>query len=212
MGADSVLAAPHLALLVDVQLASGDLGGATTSADRLSSIADRSGLPRTAASATFAAGKVALAAGDASARGRLEDAVAAFSDQGMSLDAALARMALASALEADEPEVAVADARAALAEFERVGAPRQADAAAAFLRRHGSAGRTGPKELADLTRRETEVLALLGEGLTNAQIAERLFISVKTAGHHVSSILAKLHLQNRAEAAAYALRSGLRTL
>jgi DNA-binding NarL/FixJ family response regulator len=127
----------------------------------------------------------------------------------MALDAALARMALASAIETEDPDVAVADAKAALAEFERIGAPRHADAAAAFLRRHGSAGRTGPKGLGELTRRETEVLALLGQGLTNAQIGERLFISTKTAGHHVSSILAKLHLANRSEAAGYALRSGV---
>ena len=60
-----------------------------------------------------------------------------------------------------------------------------------------------------LTRREQEVLALLGQGLTNAQIGERLFISTKTAGHHVSSILAKLHLQNRSEAAGYAVRAGV---
>lgn len=209
VGADSVLAAPHLALLVDVQLAADDAARAASTAELLAVIAARSELPRIQASATFAAGKVAAARGDDAARAELESAVNAFSEQGMSLDAALARMELARWLEAGEPEVAVADAKAALAEFERVGAPRHADAAAAFLRRHGTAGRTGPKGLDVLTRREAEVLALLGQGLTNAEIAERLFISTKTAGHHVSSILAKLHLKNRAEAAAYALRAGL---
>jgi DNA-binding NarL/FixJ family response regulator len=118
-------------------------------------------------------------------------------------------MRLAGSLEVVDPDVAVADARAALTEFERLGAPRHADAAAAFLRGLGSSGRTGPKGLALLTRRETEVLALLGQGLTNAEIAERLFISTKTAGHHVSSILGKLHLKNRSEAAGYAVRAGV---
>ena len=51
------------------------------------------------------------------------------------------------------------------------------------------------------------MLALLGEGLTNAEIAGRLVISDKTAGHHVSRIYRKLGLRNRAEAAAYALRA-----
>ena len=206
-GGDSVLAAPFLALLVDVQLTGGDVAGADTSAGRLRVIGERSALPRVRASAAFATGKVAEARGEDDASDRLAEAVAAFSDQGMTLDAAIARMRLAGSLEAVDPDVAVADARAALTEFERLGAPRHADAAAAFLRGLGSSGRTGPKGLALLTRRETEVLALLGQGLTNAEIAERLFISTKTAGHHVSSILGKLHLKNRSEAAGYALRT-----
>jgi ATP/maltotriose-dependent transcriptional regulator MalT len=60
-----------------------------------------------------------------------------------------------------------------------------------------------------LTARELEVLALVGEGLTNRQIGERLFISPKTAGLHVSHILAKLGTANRTQAADVAHRSGL---
>lgn len=61
----------------------------------------------------------------------------------------------------------------------------------------------------ELTSREQEVAALLAEGLTNGQLAERLFISPKTAAVHVSNILAKLGLANRAEVAAWAVRHQL---
>lgn len=61
---------------------------------------------------------------------------------------------------------------------------------------------------AGLTPREAEVLALVADGRTNAQIAEALFISEKTAGHHVSSILAKLGVASRHDAAEM-LRAGL---
>ncbi|HEY0637928.1 MAG TPA: response regulator transcription factor, partial [Pseudonocardiaceae bacterium] len=62
---------------------------------------------------------------------------------------------------------------------------------------------------AALTAREREVLALLAEGHTNRRIARELFVSEKTAGVHVSHILAKLHAANRVEAAAVARRLGL---
>ena len=60
-----------------------------------------------------------------------------------------------------------------------------------------------------LTSRETEVLGLVAEGCSNGQIAERLFISRKTASVHVSNILAKLGVASRGEAAARAYRMGL---
>ena len=60
-----------------------------------------------------------------------------------------------------------------------------------------------------LSERELEVLALVALGRTNRQIAEALFITEKTAGHHVSNILAKLDVANRLEAAAIAHRAGL---
>jgi NarL family two-component system response regulator LiaR len=63
----------------------------------------------------------------------------------------------------------------------------------------------------DLTEREREVLALLVEGLSNAEIARRLTISHHTARFHVSAILSKLGATNRAEAAALAVRHRLVT-
>jgi DNA-binding NarL/FixJ family response regulator len=74
------------------------------------------------------------------------------------------------------------------------------------MRSLGAKGRAGPKAVGLLTRREIEVLRLLGEGLTNRQIGGRLFISPKTVEHHVSRVYSKLDLTTRAEAAAYAAR------
>ncbi len=62
--------------------------------------------------------------------------------------------------------------------------------------------------LMTLSRRESEVLRLIAEGLPNAQIAVRLFISEKTVKSHVGNILSKLHLADRTQAAVYAWRSG----
>jgi DNA-binding NarL/FixJ family response regulator len=100
----------------------------------------------------------------------------------------------------------VAEARLALRAFERIGASADADATAALLRRIGAGGRAFPKHFGELTKRETEVLALLADGCSNEEIAQRLVISRRTAEHHVAHILSKLGLRSRAEAAAYALR------
>jgi len=62
---------------------------------------------------------------------------------------------------------------------------------------------------AQLTQRELEVLALVESGLSNAEIARRLFISERTAVHHVSAILRKLGAGSRGEAAALARKMGI---
>jgi DNA-binding NarL/FixJ family response regulator len=62
-----------------------------------------------------------------------------------------------------------------------------------------------------LTEREQEVLNLIAQGLSNREIAERIFISEKTVKTHVSNILAKLHLEDRTQAAIYALKHGIVT-
>ena len=60
-----------------------------------------------------------------------------------------------------------------------------------------------------MTARELEVLVLMAAGLRNAQIAERLVVTEKTAGHHVSAVLRKLDARTRGEASAKAARLGL---
>ena len=101
-----------------------------------------------------------------------------------------------------------AEARIALTAFERLGAAREADAAAASFA--SSVPRGGRERRARAaTAREAEVLALVAAGLSNAEIAQRLDISRRTAEHHAANILSKLDLRSRSEAAAYAVREGI---
>ena len=147
--------------------------------------------------------------GDEGATARLKHALERFAALDLPFETGRARLALASALASAAPEAAAAEARLALAMFERLGAAPDANRAARLLRELGVASRTWPRtERGGLTTRETEVLSLLATGLPNAEIAEQLYISRCTAEHHVASILSKLGLRSRAEAAAYAVRAG----
>jgi DNA-binding NarL/FixJ family response regulator len=101
------------------------------------------------------------------------------------------------------PDLALAEARASVTAFEAAGATARCHEAAALARSLGDHSRVGAKGLGELTDREQEVLRLLALGLTNAELAKRLFISPKTAENHVSRILTKLNLRSRTEAAAY---------
>jgi NarL family two-component system response regulator LiaR len=60
-----------------------------------------------------------------------------------------------------------------------------------------------------LTEREVEILRLVAQGQTNQQIADILFLSERTVRTHITNILAKLRLENRTQAALYALREGI---
>jgi DNA-binding NarL/FixJ family response regulator len=151
-----------------------------------------------------------LATGRGDARACLHEAVEGFLRAQLPMDSAGARLEMAHALVERSPQAAIAEAKAALDDFERLQAARHADAAGALLRSLGVSIRTGRKGVGVLTKRETEVLQLIGAGLSNPEIGDRLYITRKTVEHHVSSVLSKLGLRNRAEAAAFATREKMR--
>jgi len=70
------------------------------------------------------------------------------------------------------------------------------------------ADRLGPVPAGPLTPREREVAELVAQGLTNRQIAARLYLSERTAQNHVQHILAKLHLPNRSQIAVWITSRG----
>ncbi|HEX6921028.1 MAG TPA: LuxR C-terminal-related transcriptional regulator [Actinomycetes bacterium] len=206
---ESTMLGPLLALLVDVHLEEGDLDEAERTTRRLRHVAQAQRGPYLRALAALAKGRVCVASGQGDARACLHDAVEGFARAQLPMELARTRLELARALAERSPEVAVAEAKAALELFERLEAGRDADAAGALLRSLGAPIRTGPKGVGALTRREAEVLQLLGAGLSNPEIGDRLYITRKTVEHHVGSLLAKLGLRNRAEAAAYATRENI---
>ena len=120
-----------------------------------------------------------------------------------------------------EAALALADAdeeaplRQALEVLQGLGARPAASIVARRLRVRGVKGvargpRPGTKRNpSGLTAREVEVLSLMAQGLRNAEIAERLVVSVKTIDHHVSAILRKLGVQTRGQASVEAMRLGL---
>jgi DNA-binding NarL/FixJ family response regulator len=77
----------------------------------------------------------------------------------------------------------------------------------ARMAREGTGKSSGPE--GGLTDRERDVLRLVADGATNREIGSQLFISENTVSFHMKNILAKLHLKNRAHAAAFAIRAGL---
>ena len=128
------------------------------------------------------------------ARPLLEDAIDGYERSGTPYEAALCRRDLAASL-------------AALGRLE-AAAEETARATVTLRALSGSLQAARPDALEPLSAREREVLALIAEGLTNRQIAERLVLSEHTVHRHVTNLLGKLGLHSRTAAATLAARSG----
>ncbi len=197
---------PLLALLANAEIARGDLDAARRAAETAERLAHETLSPGLIGEAALAMGNALAAAGNVSGAGAaIEEGLRAVAPIEQVLIKGALHLALARLLADSDAPVAITEARAALAIYERLDAP-EAEVCATLLRRLGAKVSYSPRPAADplapLSRREREVVDLIGQGLTNSQISEKLFISPKTAEHHVSNILGKLALRSRFEVAA----------
>jgi DNA-binding NarL/FixJ family response regulator len=207
LGSDRLRAAPLLATLIQVQLARGAPEQASLTAQKLQGLAGECSSSEVRAEMHLAQGRIALYANGAEAAvEHLETALALLARIERPHLAARIRLELARALERSDPEAAAAEARAAAAAFERLAAePGLAQARALFAR----LTKTPPPRpgeglvVSGLSKRELEIAGLVAEGLTNRQIADRLFLSARTVESHVYSALGKLDFRTRTQLATW---------
>jgi DNA-binding NarL/FixJ family response regulator len=211
LGDRCIEAAEAVDLMGECELAAGAGASVLRRARELRRRGEEVGCALVVAHADRTIGRALYAAGERDGRqavAHLERALNAFASLEMPLQAARTQLDLADALTSQSPGAAIAEARAAATAFQRLGALRLLDRANRVLRDLGArTGPSGPRSADVLTRREREVLGLLAEGLSNREIAERLYLARKTVEHHVHHVLVKLNLRNRAEAAVYAVRA-----
>lgn len=190
---------PGLEVLVSAAAGTGDLAEAAAAVAELrETVATLRPGPLRAAS-DLAEATYLLAAGDHdAARRAAEDAVDGFDRAGSPFGAARARALLSQVLIGlGDWSAARIEADAATRAFDALGAPADADRA-----------RPGPGAGA-ITPRETDVLRLVAQGLTNADVAERLVLSEHTVHRHIANAMAKLEVSTRAAAVARAAALGL---
>jgi DNA-binding NarL/FixJ family response regulator len=202
---------PMLELLARARVALGELEAAGEVCAELQRVGTELGTPYVRGRARLAAGQMAAARGDHDeARRACEDAVDLLTMSAASYEVGLARLELARALTAlgrDGP--AATERRAARDAFVALGADRDVARAEADLQNDGASGEAARRSLGELTPRELEVLRLVAQGLSDAEIAERLVLSQHTVHRHVANVRVKLRLPSRAAAVAYAARAGV---
>ncbi|WP_328993318.1 LuxR C-terminal-related transcriptional regulator [Kribbella sp. NBC_01245] len=189
-----------LAAQVDITLAANDVPAARVAADQLARIAADVDAPLLRAMSAHAEGATILAEGDArSALVVLRRAWQAWRELEAPYDAGRARVMIGQACrQTGDEDTAQLEYDAAREIFRELGA---APDLAEVERRSGVAASSSVN---GLTRRESQVLALVAVGKSNRDIAAELFLSEKTVARHVSNILAKLGMRSRSAATAYA--------
>jgi DNA-binding NarL/FixJ family response regulator len=195
----------RLAVLAQTLLAAGDVDAALAVSDRVVQLGPRAPYP--AALGGRVAGLAHRARGDlAAARSAAAGAAAVFIELGMPFEAARCRLDRARAVGDEDPADAVAGLQEALRCFAGLGARRYADQARRLLRELGAQPVPGPRRpAAGLSAREIEVVRLVAEGLSNAEIARRLVISPRTVTTHLQHVYARLGLGSRTALVRYAL-------
>jgi DNA-binding CsgD family transcriptional regulator/tetratricopeptide (TPR) repeat protein len=201
-----------LAVKAEALIAGGDLGGALLVIALLRSTGGREGL-LSAALADRLEGTVRHQRGEKEAGVSLLAAAAQrFDGLGVPFEAARARLQWADLTAESDRPAAVAAARRSLSAFEELGARLYAGRARRLLRRLGvrtPGPRPGQPEDALLSAREMEVARLVAEGLSNAEIAERLIVSPRTVGTHLEHIYVRLGINSRAALARYVVEVDL---